>query len=249
MRIILKRATVALLLLCTVCLVVSCGGTGGADDGPSSAQLSPMPYSRNFPYILLGEQYYYCRGPAEKIDQPKIAERVEDKETHIWTVLPEGFIKTNEINNVWLDAPEKDYDMASRYKASGVVYENPQNPEVLYVWFYSVDYRYLDGAFYRFTTDRLGDSDRIAYNNQLYAIPLAEYHTVDVPPSGYSSAGKAIPVSCDVLPVSDLETNWPYAAFDVYANDNAIDRIYIKQESPTQKGVQIEFKECPRISP
>jgi len=190
------------------------------------------------PCIKIGNHLYYWRGVRNDADPSDIIDSITNPNDHSRSLLPTGFFATASINDVFLDIPQYDYDMVADFDATGMAFTCSEKADVIYVLLHSDRF---PEAYYRFTTDTLGDANRISYSGKLYDITPEEW--VETLPVGYEPVGQSIVIDKDIVPSSDLETN-SFPSYLVFVHCQNHDTIYLEKTIRVDGARKKVYIEC-----
>ena len=220
--------------------------SASADETPEKNEVLSDPVLGTFlPSLKVDKKTYYWRGLAVYVDKQQTADSIEVPDSTLITVLPVGFDAVGSIVRCSNQEPIENFEMAADFEATGTIYTNPEYPEVVYV---RLKTDWIDGLYVRFTTDQLGDRNRISYHGNLYEYTGS--HLQQSLPHGFDYVGDLVPVGCDALPAHDLETNFPAEhSVSVYASNEDATVIYVEKILNSRNGDQrIYYDQCTMIT-
>lgn len=119
------------------------------------------------------------------------------------TYLPRGYEFIGELGPVTEEPPSEDLQMQAGFSASGVVFQNPERPWVVYV---HITTDWLTDSYIRFESDALANH-LIFWDGRLLRFPHGCGIPLEELPEGCVSIGTLQYVGDDVLPENDLECN------------------------------------------
>lgn len=230
---------------CRICFVmilllfVSCGQQQNTTTVLRPATGTYETLGSILPCIRIGDRIFYWCGAADHVDKGTVADRIENS-NHKFSVLPDGFLLSAPLRHVHLDDPVNNYEFAADFMAEGEIFENPDCPDVIYV---KLRADRQDEAYIRFTTEQLGNGDRISYGGELYKITWQYFLSL---PNSYELGGQLQAVGCDNLPQTDFETTYPFDGQNVYVSSTDSTHIYVENLVSGQP-MEPVFYECVSI--
>ena len=210
-----RAATLCLALFSLLCLFSACEKDNSAvsADFPTDVP-SARPgwfYEGVQPCLRYNEKLYYWEG----ISKQKHTTMGNHGIQHFTVAdtssyLPEDCVEIGEIRGCTAKIPTKELQLQADFKTFGPVYQNPDNPEVLYAWLANTWGNAGDFYYVRFVTEALCDSQLIFWQGNLYRI--ATGRTDITPwlkelPTDCEVIGQLSFVGEDVMPSADLQCN------------------------------------------
>lgn len=172
-----------------------------------------------------GKLYYWQGISKEKIVTPGNHGMTHGIAADTSSYLPEGCVEVGEISGCTSRMPTKELQLQADFKTHGPVYQNPDNPEVLYAYLYNTWGN--AGVFYyvRFVTDTLCNSELIFWQGNYYRIAVGRTNVtpwLKELPEGAQVIGNLSFIGEDPMPQRDLETNQQSDAYSYALNGREV---------------------------
>ena len=195
-KMFLYYATFICLMLAGFLMVFSLRNRSEPDSGP---------FDKITPQILVGDTvYYWAEMSYEKVNEGLPGKQVSTTGEH--TYLPDGYTEYGAFLATVATPPDEELQMQADFSGFGIVYRNPDTPEVLYI---KMTTDWFSDEYVRFASRDIFDGDRVALNGKQYCTQFRKgiSSPLEVLPEDAVLIGALHYIGQDRIPQNDLETN------------------------------------------